>query len=122
MSKGKQFDPIRRMFAAFDAKDLTTLADLVTDDVRLRLGNPPMVAGKRAFVAAVTAFLGSVTSFRHEILNVWHDGHTVVAELNVHYVRLDGGEVTLPCCNVFELRDELISDYRSYMDATPVYE
>jgi hypothetical protein len=28
----------------------------------------------------------------------------------------------LPCCNVFKLRDGLISEYRSYMDANPVYE
>jgi len=27
----------------------------------------------------------------------------------------------LPCCNVFRMRDGLISEYRSYMDAAPVY-
>jgi limonene-1,2-epoxide hydrolase len=41
--------------------------------------------------------------------------------LSVHYTRLDSGEVVLPCCNVFRLRDGLIADFRSYMDATPVY-
>jgi len=110
------------MFAAFDAKEVSALADVVTDDVRLRLGNAPMVEGKSAFVAAVNAFLGSVTGTRHEFLNLWRAGHTVVAEFDVHYTRLDGGKVTLPCCNVFHLRDGLVSEYRSYMDATPVYE
>jgi ketosteroid isomerase-like protein len=33
----------------------------------------------------------------------------------------DGGEVTLPCCNVLRLRDGLVAEYRSYIDATPVY-
>jgi limonene-1,2-epoxide hydrolase len=75
-----------------------------------------------AFVVAVKAFLGSVAGFRHAILNLWRDGHTLIAELDVHYTRLDGGEVTLPCCNAFKLGDGLISEYRSYMDATPVYE
>jgi ketosteroid isomerase-like protein len=37
------------------------------------------------------------------------------------YTRLDGGEVTLPCCNVFRIRDGLVAEYRSYIDATPVY-
>jgi hypothetical protein len=43
-------------------------------------------------------------------------------EFDVHYTRLDGGEVTLPCCNVLRLHNhDLVSEYRSYMDATPVY-
>ena len=122
MSQATESDLIGRMFAAFNAKEVSTLAELVTDDVRLRLGNAPTAEGKLAFVVAVKAFLGSVAGFRHAILNLWRDGQTVIAELDVHYTRLDGGEVTLPCCNAFKLGDGLISEYRSYMDATPVYE
>jgi ketosteroid isomerase-like protein len=122
MSHSTEFYLVRRMFAAFDAKEVSALADVVTDDVRLRLGNAPMVEGKSAFVAAVNAFLGSVTGTRHEFLNLWRAGHTVIAEFDVRYTRLDGGKVTLPCCNVFNVRDGLVSEYRSYMDATPVYE
>ena len=122
MSQTAEFDLIRGMFAAFDAKQVAVLEELVTDDVLLRLGNPPMVQGKTAFVAAVNAFLGSVAGFRHEFVNLWRAGQTVIAEFDVHYTRLDGGKVTLPCCNVFKLRDGLVSEYRSYMDATPVYE
>jgi hypothetical protein len=33
----------------------------------------------------------------------------------------DGAEVTLPCCNVFRVRDGLVSEYRSHIEATPVY-
>jgi ketosteroid isomerase-like protein len=112
---------VRRMFATFDAQDVSGLARFVTDDVRLRLGNSKAVQGKSAFVEAVNAFLGSVGGFRHEVLNVWSDGDALIAEFDVHYTRLDGDEVTLPCCNVFRLRDGLIAEYRSYVDATPVY-
>jgi ketosteroid isomerase-like protein len=45
----------------------------------------------------------------------------VVTQLAVHYTRLDGGEVTLPCCNVFRLRDGKVAEYLSYIDATSVY-
>ena len=44
-----------------------------------------------------------------------------VVEFDVHYTRHDGYVVTLPCCNVFRIRGGLISEYRSYVDATPVY-
>ena len=85
-------DRIREMFATFDAKNVSALVALMTDDVRLRLGNAEPVQGRSA-----------------------------IAEFDVHYTRLDGGEVTLPCCNVFRLRDGLVAEYRSYIDATPVY-
>jgi ketosteroid isomerase-like protein len=110
-------DHVRRMFAAFDSKDIGALAAFMTDDVRLRLGNAEPVEGKSAFVEAVNAFLASVTGFRHEVLNVWSDGDALIAEFDVHYTRLDGREVTIPCCNVFRLRDGLVAEYRSYIDA-----
>jgi hypothetical protein len=65
-------DRIRTMFATFDAQDVPGLARLMTDDVRLRLGNADPVQGKSA-------------------------------------------------CNVFRLRAGLVAEYRSYIDATPVY-
>jgi ketosteroid isomerase-like protein len=114
-------DHVRQMFATFDAKDVSGLAAFMTDDVHLRLGNADPVQGKPAFLQAVNAFLGSVAGFRHEVLNVWRDGDALIAEFDVHYTRLDGREVTLPCCNVFRLRDGLVAEYRSYIDATPVY-
>ena len=49
------------------------------------------------------------------------DGDLVAVEFDVHYTRHDGQVVTIPCCNVFRLRDGLIAEYRSYVDATPVY-
>jgi ketosteroid isomerase-like protein len=114
-------EQLSRVFAAFDAKDVSKLADFMTDDVQLKLGNAAMISGKAPFVDAVTAFLGSVAGVRHEILAVYRDGTAAIVEFDVHYTRLDGNVVTLPCCNVFRLRDGLIAEYRSYIDATPVY-
>jgi ketosteroid isomerase-like protein len=114
-------DQLSRVFAAFDAKDVSSLAEFVTDDVELRLGNADLITGKAAFVEAVNAFLGSVAGVRHDILTVYRDGDAAIVEFDVHYTRHDGDVVTLPCCNVFRLRDGLIAEYRSYIDATPVY-
>ena len=93
----------------------------MTDDVEVRLGNADLIKGKTAFVDAVNAFLGSVAGVRHEILTVYRDGDAAIVEFDVHYTRHDGDVVTLPCCNVFRLRDGLIAEYRSYIDASPVY-
>jgi hypothetical protein len=107
MSEPAEFEHIRKLFGTFDAKDAATLGGFVTDDVRLRLGNAPLTTGKPAFVDAYSAFVASVAGVRHEIINLWRNGNTVIAQLDVHYKRLDGGEVTLPCCNVSQLRKGL---------------
>jgi ketosteroid isomerase-like protein len=114
-------DLVRDVFAALDAKDPAALTALMSDDVRMRLGNADAVEGRAAFLGAVSAFIGSVAGVRHAITSVWSVDDVVIAEMAVHYERLDGGKVTLPCCNVFRVRDGLVSDYRVYIDINPVY-
>jgi hypothetical protein len=46
----------------------------------------------------VSLQIGTVTNVRSEL-------DAVIAELRVHYTRLDGTKLTLLCCNVFRLRD-----------------
>jgi len=91
------------------------------DRRRPQLGNADVVEGKAEFVEALQVFFGSVAGFRHTVTNVWSDLDAVIAELKGHYIRLDGTELTLPCCNLFRLRDGAVADYRVYMDITPVY-
>ena len=110
------------IFAAFDRQDIEALSALMTDDVRLQIGNAEVVTGKEAFEQSLTAFFDSVAGFRHRILEVWSAGEALIAELEVRYTRIDGSSIALPCCNVFRLRDGLVADYRVYMDINPVYE
>jgi ketosteroid isomerase-like protein len=114
-------DVFAEVFESFDAGDISKLSGYVTDDVRLRLGNTPLMGGRAEFVDAVSGFLASVAAVHHEILHVFEDHDIAVVEFDVHYTRHDGGVVVLPCCNVFRMREGLIAEYRSYMDATPVY-
>jgi ketosteroid isomerase-like protein len=114
-------DQMHRVFAAFDAGEVPTLAGYMTDDVQLRLGNAETIHGRSELVEAVKAFHASIAGVRHQIIHVFTDGDVVTVEFDVHYTRHDGRVVTLPCCNVIRLRDDLIAEYRSYVDATPVY-
>jgi ketosteroid isomerase-like protein len=116
-------DAIRALFAATDAKDTDAKLPYLTDDVRLMFGNADAVKGIDAFREASDTFNASLTSVSHEILSllVATEEDAAVVELAVTYVRLDGQQLTLPCCNVFRFRDGLVSDYRIYMDIGPVY-
>ena len=114
---------IQRLFQATDAKDTEAKLDLVTDDVRLTFGNAETVVGRDAFQKASDDFNASLEAVRHEIISLFEypAEAAIVTELTVHYKRLDGRELTLPCCNVFRLRDGRVADYRIYMDINPVY-
>jgi ketosteroid isomerase-like protein len=114
-------DLVRGVFAALDAQDPAAVTARMTDDVRMRLGNADLVEGKAKFREATAAFVASITAIRHEITSMWSVDDVVIAEMDVHYERLDGRKVTLPVCNVFRVRDGLVSDYRVYLDIAPVY-
>jgi limonene-1,2-epoxide hydrolase len=107
--------------AALDARDVAKLAAMVTDDIRLQFASQPPVEGKEAFIDALEASLASVSGFQHEIHEAWDVGDAVVLEMTVHYRRLDGSSISLPCCNIFRFAGGLIADYRVYMDIAPVY-
>ena len=120
-------DVVREIFAATDALDTEAKLQLVTEDVRLGFGNEDVMNGKAALKDVSDAVNDSVRAISHDITGLWRiDGgagadDVILTELQVHYTRLDGGELTLPCFNAFRVRDGLISDYRVYMDMTPVY-
>jgi ketosteroid isomerase-like protein len=113
---------VRELFATTDAKDIAANATHVTDDVELRFGNNDPVVGKDAYIAMSEEFYASLASLRHEIHSLWTvDDDIVITEMTVHYERLDGQRLSLPCANIFRLRDGLIADYRIFMDINPVF-
>lgn len=91
-------DLVRGVLAALDTKDPVAVTARMTDDVRMRLGNADTVEGKAEFLEATTAFVASISAIRHEITSIWSFDDVVIGEMDVHYQRLDGTEVTLPCC------------------------
>lgn len=115
---------VRAIFAATDAKDTAAKLELIADDVTLTFANADPVSGRDAFEQASDTFNESLTAVAHEITGIWTEPgeeDVVLAELRVHYTRLDGGQLTLPCFNTFRLRGGLIVDYRIYMDIAPVF-
>jgi ketosteroid isomerase-like protein len=115
---------VRELFAALDAGDVRSALGLMTEDVTLRFGNADPVVGHAAIAAQFTTMAGVIASMSHELRAVWTTGEpdpAVICEMNVTYHRHDGSQLTLPCANVFRLRDGRIADYRIYMDVNPVF-
>ena len=112
----------REILAAIDSGDLDVLFRHVTDDIRFQFGNAEVTTGISAFEAASRAFFQSIAAIRHELLDLWEvEGGAVIAVMMVHYKRLDGQELSLPCCNLMGTRAGRVHDYRVYMDINPVF-
>jgi ketosteroid isomerase-like protein len=111
----------RALIGAVDRSDFDTIEAVTAPDVGFRFGNADPTHTRAELVAAAQSFLGSIAGIHHEFVDIWEIGDgTVVGVMDVHYRRLDGRELDLPCCNVFRVRDGLVRDYRIYMDVNPV--
>jgi len=113
----------RAMIAALDCADIERMLQYMTDDVVTAFGNFPELAGKEAFRTLFRQVEGSVSSIHHDIHDLWHvadDPDVLVVRMTVSYTRRDGGTISLPCCNVFRMRANLVAHYGVYMDISPV--
>jgi ketosteroid isomerase-like protein len=115
---------IREVFAAADAQDADRSVTFFADEFVFRFGNADPVTDIETFRQMATEFNASLSAIHHEIrtFSTTDREGVVVAELIVHYTRLDGSEVALPCCNVFALDGDLkVTGYQIYMDISPVF-
>ena len=109
------------MFAAIDAKDGAAFVAYLTEDAIFRFGSAPPVQGRTSIQAAVEGFFATIAGCKHTIFNSLRQDDTVVCEGEVAYQRHDGREVILPFTDVFEYSGDLISQYKIYIDVSPLY-
>jgi SnoaL-like domain len=114
-------DIVRTLIRAVDNANDDDIAALTAAEVHFRFGNAQPTDTRSELLAAARAFRESISALRHTILDLWEvNGGTVIAIMDVHYERLDGRELNLPCCNVFRVRDGCVDKYLIYMDVNPV--
>ena len=112
---------IRGLFAAIDAMDVDRFLAFLTTDASFRFGSSPAATGHDAIRAAVGGFFETIGSLSHAISTAFAEDQTLVCEGEVTYTRHDGSTITLPFADVFEYEDDLIADYKIYMDIGPLY-
>jgi ketosteroid isomerase-like protein len=114
-------DLVRTLIRAVDAADHNAIATLTAANVHFRFGNAAPTDTQSELLAAAQSFREAVADLRHTFLDLWEvEEGVVVALMDVYYRRLDGRELTLPCCNVFGVDNGVVNDYRIYMDVNPV--
>jgi limonene-1,2-epoxide hydrolase len=113
---------LRSLFAAIDAKDTERFLGFLTNEATFRFGSAPAVQGRQAIRAAVDGFFKSIAASHHTLIQTVADNDVLVCEGDVTYTRIDGTKLTLPFANVFELEGGIISAYKIYIDAGPLYQ
>jgi ketosteroid isomerase-like protein len=117
-------DAIRALFAATDSGDVDGVTSYLQDDVVVVLSNREPICGAAAYAELYGQVAGMLAGLRHEIHDIWRaaeDAAVWIVRMTVHYTRVDGDTVSLPCCNVLRFADGRISDYQVFMDMTPVF-
>jgi len=104
-----------------DRMDATGFASYFTEDGTFRFGNAPEAKGRAEIGGAVSEFFGSIKALRHRILDEWSDGSAQIVEVEVTYTKHDDSPVDLMAACIFRTRGDLVSDYRIYMDISPLY-
>jgi ketosteroid isomerase-like protein len=117
-------DTVRQLLAAVDAGDTPRALGLLTDDVHFRFGSAEPTVGRDGVAANAAALRTTIAGLSHELDTIWavdEPDPAVICETAVTYERHDGSRLTLPCLNVFRLREGRIADYRIYMDINPLF-
>ncbi len=109
------------LFESIDEKNTDRFLHFLTDDAIFRFGSGPEVRGQSEIRDAVEDFFSTIAGCKHTLHNIFADDGTLFCEGDVTYTRQDGSEITLPFANVFEFAGDLISHYKIYADAAPLY-
>ena len=109
------------LFADIDSMVPEAFGGHLAEDATLTFGNAPPVRGRDACVQAWAGFCELIDGVQHEVVNQWEVGDTTIAETAVTYTRKDGGRVCVPVVTVYRVADDLIQDYRVFLDLTPVF-
>ena len=112
---------IAPIFAAIDAMDAGKFVSYLTPDVTFRFANNEPAIGRAAVTEGVEGFWSMIGGLTHHIGNVYEVGDTVIAQIDVEYLRKDGKSVTVPNCDVLIFDGDLVRDWQIYIDLAPVF-
>lgn len=91
------------------------------DDCVYKVANQPAVHGKDALGHAAAGFRSRVKRVEHRILSLWCLEDRVVCELEASYTRQDDQVVSIPCLDIFTIRQGLIGSLQIFADLSPVF-
>lgn len=109
------------LLADIDRMDAKAFAAHLSEKCVLRYANADEVVGRDAIEEAIAAFYDTIKGVRHDVVEEWNIDNTTILQFEVTYTRHDDRQVTVPAVTIYRRGDELIDEYRIFIDLTPVY-
>jgi ketosteroid isomerase-like protein len=109
------------VYRAVDSLDPFAQLAFFTPDCTFVFGNHAPVRGHDAIGAHVQAFFSTIAGLKHELFEVWPVDDNVIVRMAVTYTCKDGKRMTFPAAVIWKIRDELISEFRIYVDNSPLF-
>jgi ketosteroid isomerase-like protein len=109
------------LFADIDSMQPDRFAQHLSPDATMRFGNAPPVRGRNAIRDAWASFCETLDGVQHDVVEQWEAGDATIVEASVTYTRKDQSVVTVPVVTIYRADDELIDDYRIFIDLAPLF-
>ena len=108
--------------AAIDGKDVEKYGSYLADDCVMTQNNQEPVRGKAAILAGLEKYWATFGSLTHELLGIYGNDSAFALEALNHYVRSDGGKVTVRAVALTDRNAAgLVEHFRFYTDVSPVF-
>lgn len=112
---------ISKIFAADKAMDADRFALVLAEQATMRIGAGPPIIGRPAIRQAVADLFAGFDSISHQLVTAYEQGPRLIYDAEVTYGLGDGRSLVLPYVNILRFEDELIVDYRIYIDLSPLH-
>lgn len=113
---------VHELFAKFDQGDIEGWAAYLSEDASFRIGSGVPVSGPQGAKQVIHAILSMARNLRHDLIDVWQtpQGVVVRGELSMNRIK-DGRRITVPFCNVFDVKEQRIQRYLAHLDPSPIF-
>lgn len=107
---------IETIFAADQAMDADRFVSVLTDKATMRIGGGSVIEGRDCIRLVVVELFSGFASISHALVQAYDHPQRLIYEAEVTYGLKDGRSLVLPYVNVLRFADDLIDDYRIYID------
>jgi len=112
---------LSQLFCSIDEKDARAFSQFLADDCSFSFGNLPPVSGKANIESFVSDFFDSIHALSHSLTESWSEADGIICHGSVSYTRHDRSVLTVPFCNIFKLKHDLIREYLIFADTSALY-
>lgn len=108
------------LFEDIDSLDPDRFAGHLAEGAVMRFGNGEPLHGRAAARDAWAAFCAGIRGVSHALVERWEVGEATIVEADVTYTRRDGTSFTIPVVTIYRAAEDLIDDYRVFLDLAPL--